>query len=135
MFFDRAKKALETREVYDEFLKLLSLFHKDVIDAKTLAKRAQVFLGDGELLAQLKELMGLDDKAESVEHGPPGSVRTGPPEALSAVIMDDGEGPSYRKLPESVSGFQISDAWIPHEYTRRRYVWHVQAATNYAAQS
>jgi paired amphipathic helix protein Sin3a len=104
LFFDRAKKTLESRETYEEFLRLLNMFSKDVIDAKTLVGRVQLFLGDGELLNQFKELIGWDDKQESVEHGPPGSVRTGPPEALSAPFVEDGQGPSYRKLPESVGG-------------------------------
>lgn len=103
LFFDRAKKALENREIYEEFLKLLSLFSKDVIDSKTLIEHAQVFLGDGDLMVEFKELIGWDAE-RGIENGPPGSIRTGPPEALSALPVDDGEGPSYRRLPDSVSG-------------------------------
>lgn len=103
LFFDRAKKALESRETYDEFLKLLTLFSKDIIDMKMLIERAQSFLGSGDLLTQFKDLMGWDDRIGSKEHGPPGSIRTGPPEALSALPTDDGQGPSYRRLPDSVS--------------------------------
>jgi paired amphipathic helix protein Sin3a len=102
IFFDNAKKALEIRETYDEFLKLLDMYTKDIIDVKTLLDRAQLFFGDGELLCQFKNLMGWDDKQDNVEYGPPGSIRTGPPEALSAVHTDDGQGPSYRRLPDSV---------------------------------
>jgi paired amphipathic helix protein Sin3a len=102
VFFDRAKKTLESRETYEDFLKLLNLFNKDIIDVKILVERAQRFLGENELLAQFKDIVGWDDKLHSVEHGPPGSIRTGPPEALTALPADDGEGPSYRRLPESV---------------------------------
>ncbi len=103
LFFDRAKKALESREIYEEFLKLLKVFSNEIIDVKTLIDRSRAFLGDGDLMAEFKELVGWDPRQENVENGPPGSIRTGPPEALSALPVDDGEGPSYRKLPDSVS--------------------------------
>src|SRR5882762_3427807 len=103
LFFDRAKKALESRETYDEFLRLLNLFSKDIVDAKYLIQKAQVFLGDGDLYSQFKDLMGWDERLHSVEYGPPGSIRTGPPDALSADRTDEGQGISYRRLPASVS--------------------------------
>ena len=102
-FFERVKKYLETRETYDEFLKLLSMYSKGIIDAKQLVTHAEPFLAGGELMAQFKLLLNWDDKQDSVEYGPPGSVRTGPPEPILPRATDDGEGPSYRKLPESVS--------------------------------
>ncbi|KAG6868490.1 hypothetical protein C0993_002028 [Termitomyces sp. T159_Od127] len=124
LFFDRAKKSLESREIYEEFLKLLSLFSKEIIDSKTLIERANVFLGD-ELLAEFKDLIGWDERQDDVEKGPPGSIRTGPPEALSALPADDGEGPSYRRLPDSeirlaCSGRDelcrsvLNDEWVSH---------------------
>lgn len=103
LFFDRAKKSLEGREVYGEFLKLLDLFSSEIIDLRTLVDRAKGFLGEGELWADFKNLLAWDDRQDNVEFGPPGSIRTGPPEALSALPVDDGEGPSYRRLPDSVS--------------------------------
>lgn len=112
LFFDRAKKALENRQMYEDFLKLLSLFSKEVIDMKTLIEHTRdAFLGDGDLMSEFKELVGWDDS--DVEKGPPGSIRTGPPEALSALPADDGEGPSYRRLPESVSLFHpMPPRWL-----------------------
>ncbi|KZT08526.1 uncharacterized protein LAESUDRAFT_648466 [Laetiporus sulphureus 93-53] len=101
MFFDRAKKALENGGTYEEFLKLLNLFARDVIDAKTLIDRAEIFLGEGELMTQFKELMGWDDRLGNIEYGPPGSIRTGPPDPFAPRLPDDGQGPSYRRLPES----------------------------------
>lgn len=112
LFFDRAKKSLENREVYEEFLKLLSLFSKEIIDLKTLVERTKVFLGDGELMTEFKGLVGWDDKVENVEGGPPGSIRTGPPEALLALPVDDGEGPSYRRLPDSVRSTRLLESEI-----------------------
>ncbi|KAH0591154.1 hypothetical protein H2248_001252 [Termitomyces sp. 'cryptogamus'] len=124
LFFDRAKKSLESREMYEDFLKLLSLFSKEIIDSKTLIERANIFLGD-ELLAEFKDLIGWDERQDDVEKGPPGSIRTGPPEALSALPADDGEGPSYRRLPDSeirlaCSGRDelcrsvLNDEWVSH---------------------
>ncbi|EAU92595.2 transcription regulatory protein [Coprinopsis cinerea okayama7 len=124
LFFDRAKKSLESREVYEEFLKLLSLFSKDIIDAKTLIERAKVFLGDENLMAEFKDLIGWDERMEDlIEHGPPGSIRTAAPEVPQPV--DDGEGPSYRRLPESETRLACSgrdelcrsvlnDEWVSH---------------------
>lgn len=105
MFFDRAKKSLENREHYEEFLKLLSLFSREIIDVKTLIERTRIFLGDGELMSEFKELVGWDEKQDNVENGPPGSIRTGPAEPLSALPADDGEGPSYRRLSSKVHHF------------------------------
>ncbi|KAK2461462.1 hypothetical protein APHAL10511_005925 [Amanita phalloides] len=123
LFFDRAKRSLEPG-VYEEFLKLLSLFSKDIISLKTLIERVKVFF-EGDLMMEFKDLVGWDDRTESVEYGPPGSIRTGPPEALAAQPADDGEGPSYRKLPESeirlaCSGRDelcrsvLNDEWVSH---------------------
>ncbi|KAL1741018.1 hypothetical protein HDZ31DRAFT_46324 [Schizophyllum fasciatum] len=125
MFFDHAKKALESREMYEDFLKMLTLFSKDILGVKDLIDRAKVFLGDGDLLAEFKELLGYDDRRESIEYGPPGSLRMGPPEALLAQPTDDGQGPSYRRLPDSeiylaCSGRDehcrslLNDEWVSH---------------------
>lgn len=125
MFFDRAKKALESREVYEDFLKTLTLFSKDIFGVKDLIERAKVFLGEGDLLTDFKELLGFDEHKESMEYGPPGSLRMGPPEAQNSQPTDDGQGPSYRRLPDSeirlaCSGRDehcrslLNDEWVSH---------------------
>ncbi|KAG6335085.1 hypothetical protein ID866_3994 [Astraeus odoratus] len=125
VFLERAKRALESKDMYEDFLKLLNLYSKDVIDSKTLVDLARAFLGDGELLAQFKEATGYDDRQDNVEYGPPGSIRTGPPEPVSALPADEGEGPSYRRLPDSeirlaCSGRDqlcrsvLNDVWVSH---------------------
>lgn len=103
VLFDRVKKALESGGTYDEFLKLLNLFSKDIIDVRVLVERAEVFLGEGELMMQFKLLMGYDEKQGNVEYGPPGSIRTSAPDPLAAQNPEDGESPSYRRLPQTVS--------------------------------
>ncbi|KAF8910078.1 hypothetical protein CPB84DRAFT_1673093 [Gymnopilus junonius] len=123
LFFDRAKKTLETREIYEEFLKLLNLFSKEIIDIQTLIERSRVFLGDGDLMAEFKDLVGWDDR-NKLDKGPPGSIRTGPPE-IPALPADDGEGPSYRRLPPNETRLACSgrdehcrsvlnDEWVSH---------------------
>ncbi|KAL6304795.1 hypothetical protein BKA93DRAFT_817270 [Sparassis latifolia] len=125
LFFDRTKRALENGGTYEEFLKLLNLFAKDIIDTETLIDRAEIFLGDGDLMTQFKDLMNWDDKHGNVEYGPPGSIRTGPPDVYAARIPDDGQGPSYRRLPDSeihlaCSGRDelcwsvLNDVWLSH---------------------
>ncbi|TFK94930.1 hypothetical protein K466DRAFT_475201 [Polyporus arcularius HHB13444] len=124
LFFDRAKKALEGGGTYDEFLKLLNMFSRDIIDTKTLIDRAEVFLGDGELLTQFKDLLGHEDQAGR-EEGPPGSLRTAAPDYYTALPPKDGQGVSYRKLPDSevrlaCSGRDrlcwsvLNDIWVSH---------------------
>jgi paired amphipathic helix protein Sin3a len=108
LFFERAKRALEARDVYDDFLKLLNMYTRDIIDLKTLVVRAEKFLADDTLHAQFKRLVNWDDKIGNVNYGPPGSIRTGPHDATLQRPVDDAESPSYRRLPESVSGRYLS---------------------------
>ena len=103
MFFERAKRALEARDLYDDFLKLLNLYTRDIIDLKTLVVRAEKFLADDVLHAQFKRLVSWDDRIGNVNYGPPGSIRTGPHDAALPRPIDDAQGPSYRRLPDSVS--------------------------------
>ncbi|KAI0324037.1 hypothetical protein GY45DRAFT_1314444 [Cubamyces sp. BRFM 1775] len=125
IFFDRAKKALESGGTYDEFLKLLNLFSRDIIDTKTLIDRAEIFLGDGDLMAQFKDLLSWDDRVGNRDEGPPGSLRTSAPDYYTARPPDDGQGPSYRRLPDSevrlaCSGRDrlcwsvLNDEWVSH---------------------
>jgi len=87
--------------MYEEFLKFLDLFSRDILDVATLVERAKVFFGEGDLMAEFKDLMGWDDR-DKLEKGPPGSIRTGPSELPGVPAPDDGEGPSYRRVPPSV---------------------------------
>ena len=104
LFFDKLKKALEVTGTYEEFLKLLNLFARDVIEVQQLVEQARRFLTtDEELMSQFKELVGWDDRAANTEFGPPDSIRTRPPDPQAPVCPDDGQGPSYRRLPEYVS--------------------------------
>ena len=106
IFWDRIKKALEPTGTYDDFLKLLNLYSSEVLELQALVEQADRFLGDvgnGELLAQFKDLVGWDDRSQNPEFGPPDSIRTRAPDPQAPIYPDDGQGPSYRRLPDYVS--------------------------------
>ncbi len=63
-FFDRVKRALDNRETYNEFLKLVNLFTQDIINTTRLVREARSFLGDGELMEQFKDILGWDANKE-----------------------------------------------------------------------
>lgn len=58
------KAALDSRETYHEFLKLVNLFAQDFIDRARLVRESRSFLGEGELMAQFKEILGWDEAME-----------------------------------------------------------------------
>lgn len=143
-FFDRVKKTLENGGTYEEFLKLLNLFTRDIINLDNLMDRADVFL-DPELMRQFKDLMGWEERYSGIDNGPPGSLRTSAPDHMAPQFPDDGQGPSYRRLPETVSltnSLNILPATLLEEHTlirmnlsNRRYVWRVQGVTNWHGRS
>ncbi|EIN11079.1 hypothetical protein PUNSTDRAFT_125625 [Punctularia strigosozonata HHB-11173 SS5] len=61
-FFALVKRALDSRETYAEFLKLFNLFTQGFIDRGRLVAESRNFLGDGELMARWKEILGWDEK-------------------------------------------------------------------------
>ncbi|TFK41677.1 histone deacetylase complex, SIN3 component [Crucibulum laeve] len=66
-FFDRVKRALDNRDVYNEFLKVVNLFTQGYIDTARLVKESRNFLGDAELFRQFKEILGWDERKD-MEH-------------------------------------------------------------------
>jgi len=75
----------------------------------TLVERSKAYLTD-ELVQEFKDLIGWEDK--KADAGPPHSTRSGPPEFSSALLVSDGEGPSYRRLPLSVRSFFLSESFV-----------------------
>lgn len=63
-FFDRVKRAINNRDVFNEFLKLVNLFTQELIDTTRLVREARNFLGEGELMRQFREILGWDDRRE-----------------------------------------------------------------------
>ncbi|EPQ60306.1 hypothetical protein GLOTRDRAFT_67792 [Gloeophyllum trabeum ATCC 11539] len=129
-FFDQAKALLEQRGMYGDFLKLLDMFGHDMIDARVLIEKAEPFIGEsaagtGDLMRRFKEFVGFDEKEGNVEMGPPGSIRTGPPDLSVPRGNDVENSPSYRRLPESerrlacsardqLGRSVLNDDWVSH---------------------
>ncbi|KAK0450434.1 histone deacetylase complex, SIN3 component [Desarmillaria tabescens] len=68
-FFDRVKQSIDSRESYNEFLKVVNLFTQGIIDTGRLVKESRTFLaGDGELMRQFKDILGWDEKKERDYH-------------------------------------------------------------------
>ena len=119
-FFDRVKRVLDSRETYNEFLKLVNLFTQDIIDTARLVKDSRTFLGDTELMRQWREILGWDERREreswlreSQEHELTAWAR-GPGSAVAGVVLDrpgrkdlNVRYGSYRKLSSSASLFFV----------------------------
>ncbi|KAH9932297.1 uncharacterized protein B0H18DRAFT_987465 [Fomitopsis serialis] len=100
-FFDRVKRALDNRDAYNEFLKLVNLFTQDIIDTARLVREGRSFLGDGELMAQFMEILGWDEMRDRIAVAD--DVWTRPMVALerpSRNQLNIRYG-SYRKLPQN----------------------------------
>lgn len=114
-FFDRVKRALDNRETYNEFLKLVNLFTQGFIDMARLVKESRNYLGETELLRQFQEILGWDDRKER-EHNL-STLENGWTQPTIACARDrpgrinmNAQYGSYRRLPSSVccliSGFK-----------------------------
>lgn len=112
-FFDRVRRALDNRETYNEFLKLINLFTQDIIDMRRLVERSFYFLGQGELMAQFKEILGWDSAWEVSTNALANDANglVGLSESMQRPTKADLSlryGPSYRKLPASVCSISTS---------------------------
>ncbi|KAG6829244.1 hypothetical protein H0H87_012148 [Tephrocybe sp. NHM501043] len=63
-FFDNVRRILDNRDTYNEFLKIVNLFTQDLIDSTRLVHEARNFLGDSELLKQLKGILGWNERKD-----------------------------------------------------------------------
>jgi paired amphipathic helix protein Sin3a len=122
-FFDKVKKYIDDKVTYHEFLKLINLFVQDMIDTKALVERAELFIGgSGDVWSTFRRIVGADEFGNT---GPnPSSAQGG--YGFGGMINVDAQiaenipmlermkpdlggpkvksyGPSYRKLPKSVS--------------------------------
>ncbi|KAH8992694.1 hypothetical protein EDB92DRAFT_541726 [Lactarius akahatsu] len=130
-FFPRVKAALDSRETYHEFLKLVNLFTQDFIDRARLIRESRSFLGEGELMVQLKEILGWD---ETIERSALAKEREEmyPPPGRPLSILDrpcreelNIRYGSYRRLPADDINIECSgrdemcksvlnDEWVSH---------------------
>ncbi|KAJ7178645.1 hypothetical protein C8R43DRAFT_974110 [Mycena crocata] len=134
VFFDRVKRALDdNRETYNEFLKLVNLFTQDIIDTARLVRESRNFLGDGELMGMLRDIVGWDERREKEywmeEQASNSWLRptiinrnTGARPTKAELDVQFG---SYRKLPASEANVTCSgrdemcrlvlnDEWVSH---------------------
>jgi paired amphipathic helix protein Sin3a len=101
---------LDSRETYNEFLKLVNLFTQGYIETARLVKESRNYLGEGELMKQFKDILGWNEMKErehilAERHSPNGWTRpivAGLRELPGRADLKVQYG-SYRKLPESVS--------------------------------
>ncbi|KAJ7903728.1 hypothetical protein B0H14DRAFT_2666128 [Mycena olivaceomarginata] len=154
VFFDRVKRYLDdSRETYNEFLKLVNLFTQDFIDTARLIKESRNFLGDSELLNMLREIVGWDERKEKeywMEEQAAGNSWVRP--TIIGRNAGDVQFGSYRKIPASDANVTCSgrdemcrdvlnDEWVSHptwssedagfvtppEEERHEYDFHIEA--------
>lgn len=109
-FFDRVKRVLDNRDLYNEFLKLVNLFAQDYIDTARLVKESRNFLGNTELYKQFRDILGWDDKKErehllAEQHTQSSWTKpavAGLPERPGRIDFSEKYG-SYRKVSARVS--------------------------------
>jgi len=126
-FFDKVKKFIDDKVTYHEFLKLINLFVQDMIDIKTLVERAENFIGGaGDVWVMFRKIVGADDLGNVGPHptSAQGGYGFGGMISVDSQVVEntpmlerakpylDGPkvksfGPSYRKLPKTVSDFDL----------------------------
>ena len=101
--------ALDNREAYNEFLKLVSSFAQDIINTTRFVQEARSFIGDGELMMQLKDILGWDANNERMAALEESWMRPmGVLDRPSRQQLHNRYG-SYRKLPAHVRASSVSD--------------------------
>ncbi|KAG6865545.1 hypothetical protein C0991_001549 [Blastosporella zonata] len=130
-FFDNVRRVLDTRETYNEFLKVVNLFTQDLIDSTRLVHEARNFLGDSELLKQLKGILGWNERKDREAFDPeiqqqswtrPSVVGLANRRTQAELNMKFG---SYRRLPPSEVNVPctgrddmcrsvLNDEWVSH---------------------
>lgn len=130
-FFPRLKVALDSRETYHEFLKLVNLFTQDFIDRARLVRESRPFLGEGELMVQFKEILGWDETMERLALAKEREESYQPPGRPLAILDRPSREElnirygSYRRLPADEINVECSgrdemcksvlnDEWVSH---------------------
>jgi hypothetical protein len=96
IFFDRVRRYLDNREVYDEFLRLINLFTQGFIDGRTLLLRSEEFLGSSEHMLKFRDIVGMESQDPSPNPAPT-ATRLKWDHNMKAVI-DMGYRSAYKKL-------------------------------------
>lgn len=119
-FFDRVKKWIGNKQIFNEFLKLCNLFSQDLIDKNALIHKASTFIGaNPDLMAWFRNFLKYDGRDEIVDNEP----KVG----AEKVVLSNcrGLGPSYRLLPklekhrvcsgrDEMCQLVLNDEWVSH---------------------
>ncbi|ORX65773.1 hypothetical protein K493DRAFT_412767 [Basidiobolus meristosporus CBS 931.73] len=102
-FFDRVKKHLANKQVYNEFLKVLNLFSQEILDQNLLVQKVESYIGGNkELFEWFKKFVDYKPNNEDVVENLP------PPRPRVDLLRCKGYGPSYRLLPKADSNVKCS---------------------------
>ncbi|KAI7966929.1 hypothetical protein MJO29_000206 [Puccinia striiformis f. sp. tritici] len=103
--FESIRKFLNSQDVWLEFLRVLDLYNRSIIDFKTLLDRVSVFIGDDdELLEEFKGLVGYDVKIDGLVEGEVWEIRNQDireRDKVDASTIEKEYGPSYKRLPRA----------------------------------
>ncbi|KAG8517288.1 Paired amphipathic helix protein Sin3b [Galemys pyrenaicus] len=98
-FFDKVRRVLKSQEVYENFLRCIALFNRELVSGSELLQLVSPFLGKfPELFAQFKSFLGVKE----LSFAPPMSDRSG--DGISREIdyaSCKRIGSSYRALPKT----------------------------------
>ncbi|GMM54440.1 transcriptional regulator [Maudiozyma humilis] len=118
-FFDKVKKAVGTKQVYTEFLKILNLYSQDLLEVNELVEKVEYYLGPHkDLFDWFKNFVGYKDLPKTIENIVHEKHRLD-------LDLCEACGPSYKKLPKSdtfmpCSGRDdmcwevLNDEWVGH---------------------
>lgn len=95
LFFEKCKRVMGSKQVYNEFLKILNLFSQEIIEAKVLIERVEPFLSkNADLFDWFKKFVKFEEE-ETVFNIP--AVRT-----KLDLRNEKQHGRSYRRIPDEV---------------------------------
>ncbi|XBW34724.1 hypothetical protein QEN19_000291 [Hanseniaspora menglaensis] len=118
-FFEKVKKLLGSKQIYQEFVKLLNLYTQDLISKNDLIRKVAHFIGaEPELFEWFKLFVGYEELPKEIENIVYEKHKVD-------LDLCEACGPSYKKLPKSdtfmpCSGRDemcwevLNDEWVGH---------------------
>ncbi|CCF55947.1 hypothetical protein KAFR_0A05120 [Kazachstania africana CBS 2517] len=118
-FFDKAKKFINNKQIYTEFLKVLNLFSQDLISVDDLVNKVEYYIGSSkELFEWFRNFVGYQGNPKIIENIVHEKHRLD-------LDLCEACGPSYKRLPKSdtfmpCSGRDdmcwevLNDEWVGH---------------------
>ncbi|KAL6930469.1 hypothetical protein ACO0R3_003588 [Hanseniaspora guilliermondii] len=118
-FFEKVKKKIGSKQVYQDFLKLLNIYTQDLISKNDLIRKIAQFIGnDDELFSWFKMFIGYEELPKEIENIVYEKHRVD-------LDLCEACGPSYKRLPKAdtfmpCSGRDemcwevLNDEWVGH---------------------